>query len=220
MPPRSRTIKYGSIPRDIKEHMSLYITQGRPRPPRIWTPEDPGQPTHADTREELRTFCPSPEPFTCISSLCENTVSFTPSNAHSKFWYWSRRGRCSRCKNLRTCHGLELAELIDIWVAQNRQCYSCSRSLAHPSRPGRAPGGHPDGVWEIKIDHDHLICSKPNHSCKRCRRGLTCNPCNAHKLSLRPLPDDKALSYWLEFLGTEERARLHDALHLFDSKKG
>jgi hypothetical protein len=86
----------------------------------------------------------------------------------------------------------------------------------HPCHPGRAVGGRsPNGDWEIKIDHDHNICPQDDHSCERCRRGLACNPCNTHKLSLKPLyEDDDHLHTWLEFIGLEGRDRLRNALEL------
>lgn len=125
-----------------------------------------------------------------------------------------------RCQNLLQHHGLELAELVAMWEAQDRRCYrypDCSRTLNDPRLD---PENKARGQGKIVIDHDHQKCPKTFHSCKRCRRGLTCHNCNVKDLAITrrglwTLPEDKELDRWLEFLGTDERDRLRDALDCF-----
>ena len=123
-----------------------------------------------------------------------------------------------RCCNLWKNHRLELVDLIAIWEAQHGCCYRCRELLTHPSISvtGMSPKG-PDGAWTIRIDHNHKICLQEDHSCKRCRRGLACNPCNVSALSVTTsLPESEdGLVWWLEFLGRTDRDRLRDALGVF-----
>ena len=132
-----------------------------------------------------------------------------------------RLGVCLRCQGLRTCHRLKLIELIAIWEAQDRRCYKCAKELPNPRI---IVGGARGKGREAKIDHDHKICPKGSHSCERCRRGLACNACNTHVLSMRTskstgfwIPPDSTedLRRWLEFIGPADRDRLRKALTLF-----
>jgi len=142
-------------------------------------------------------------------------------------WTWLRLGVCRRCQSLRSHHGLELPELVALWEAQGRRCYrypDCPKLLADPRQPSPERGAShkgEDGTWEIRIDHDHQICPKVQHSCERCRRGLACNACNCHDLAISSrvglwvIPEqDRDLNSWLEFLGPEDRDRLRKALTL------
>ena len=52
------------------------------------------------------------------------------------------------------------------------------------------------------MDHDHTVCNKDNHVCKKCFRGFLCNICNPsfisaieHRPSLRSLVSQKVLDY-------------------------
>lgn len=49
-----------------------------------------------------------------------------------------------------------------MWQAQGGRCYLCGCSL--------------EGIL-VRIDHDHRCCP-PSRSCRSCRRGLACDPCN------------------------------------------
>ncbi len=200
--------------------MGLYVTQRAGRAPLVWTPADQGSPNRADSKQELISFCPAPDPPVCQSPACENMRIVCPSapSGFNRLWRWQTKIRCFRCNNLYYHHGLELAELIAIWEAQKRRCYHCHETLDSPCDSARRKGDR----WgrNIVIDHDHKICPKANHSCGKCRRGLTCNSCNQQDLSARTrclwvLPKDEKLSRWLEFLGPEDRDRLRKALAVF-----
>lgn len=193
--------------------VSLYISQGfGPKAARIWTPGDPGTPNRAGSKQELLSFCLQPDPLPCPSAECGNMryIAAQPC-PRRRYWFWSQRKHCSRCKSLRGDHGLELTELIAMWEAQDRRCYYCRGKLGDPraNRHGSAA-----------IDHDHRICPQGKHSCERCRRGLACNECNVQELSLRStgtwvLPQGGDLTRWLEFLSPADRDRLRLALTLF-----
>jgi hypothetical protein len=75
----------------------------------------------------------------------------------------------------------------------------------------------------LRVDHDHNICPRSHHSCKRCRRGLACKSCNVNQLAIRTagwcvLPQGDSLVGWLEFLGPADRDRLRKALTLFSEQ--
>lgn len=201
--------------------MGLYVTQGSGRPSLSWTFADQGTPNRADSRQELLSFCPAPDPAACQSPACENARIVYPAapSGFNRFWRWHTKRRCHRCQNLYYQHGLELAELIAIWEAQGRRCYHCHEALDSPCDPARRQGDK----WgrKLVIDHDHKVCPKANHSCRECRRGLTCNSCNQQDLSARTrclwnLPGESGeLARWLESIGPEDRDRLRKALILF-----
>lgn len=201
--------------------MSLYVIQGRgPYASKtVWIPGDPGIPTHADSKEELLSSCPLPEPVKCRIAECDNMRQVwagTQYRTQGRRWYWFRRTVCHRCRFLSDAHGLGLAELIAMWDAQNGRCYRCFRQLVDPRTPDH-DGRKADST---RVDHDHRICPQEQHSCDRCRRGLACNICNTQDLSetsagLRILPKGDDLVRWLEFLGPADRDRLRQTLALF-----
>lgn len=200
--------------------MAVYIIKSRgPRSRKVWTPGDPGQPSHADSKPELLAFCPAPEPIQCPTAGCGNMCCSYPHSTYGR-WQWLKLHRCRRCQELRNRHGLELAELVAMWEAQDRRCFrypECPRMLPDPRIITATRGGGRDA----QIDHDHRICPQKSHSCERCRRGLACVACNTHSLSIRTtglwvLPEKtKDLRLWLEFLGPEDRHRLRDVLGSF-----
>jgi len=206
--------------------MTLYIVQGRGSGTtrQIWVPGDPGQPNHADTREELISSCPPPDSLPCPAVACDNASWIWPRKDRRERhpdrdnWQWARMRFCRRCQGLRNHHGLTLIELIGIWEAQDRKCFKCSKELPDPRI---MVTGIPGKGRQAQIDHDHRICPKASHSCERCRRGLVCIACNTHSLALRTvglwvLPEAPAeLVQWLEFLGPTDRDRLRQALILF-----
>ena|SRR5215475_4472416 len=63
---------------------------------------------------------------------------------------------------LRTHHGLTPETWAAMWESQDGLCYLCGRSLE---------------TVRVHIDHHHSCCPQ-TYSCRRCRRGLTCNQCN------------------------------------------
>jgi len=200
--------------------MSLFIIQGRgPHASReIWMPGDPGVPTHADTKQELVSFCPPPERLLCNVPECENIRQVWAGvqyRENRQRWYWFKRTTCQRCRFLGDAHGLSLAELIAIWESQNARCHSCFRELVDPRISDHDGRRLTNGqAYSLRIDHDHRICPQKQHSCQRCRRGLVCNYCNTRGLAetsagLRILPEkDEDLDSWLEFIGPESRDRL------------
>lgn len=206
--------------------MSLYIVKGRGSGATrtIWIPGDPGQPNHADSKDELLAWSPRPGSRPCSNAECAHFSQVYPHAPYGR-WQWANGNFCRRCFDLRRYHGMELPELIALWEAQDRRCFQCSEMLTDPRLPseGKGPSSYgPDGTWRIRIDHDHKICpTKRSHSCERCRRGLVCTPCNCHPLSIRStgswiLPEsDDNLRRWLEFLGPGDRDRLRQALTLF-----
>lgn len=196
----------------IKLTMSLYINHGRGHQAKIWLPGDFNQPNQADSKEELLSFCLKPDPFPCYAAECDNRGDVrpqAPKRRHPR-WCWMRTRRCGRCNILHSRHGLELIELVTLWETQDRKCYHCSGMLADPRIVGR----------KTHIDHDHNICPQRNHSCKKCRRGLACNPCNTNELSVRKadlwIPsEEENFRRWLEFIGTSNRSKLRNALKHF-----
>lgn len=199
--------------------MGLYVTTGiRGAGPyrKRWTPGDPGQPNQADSKQELLAFCPPPEPLACPDPDCDRMRYAWAHLRKQTYYTWSMKRFCQRCQVLRHRHGLSVAGLIAMWEAQGRQCYrpECSKVLNDPRIV--IVGGR-----DARVDHDHNICPQKEHSCERCRRGLACNICNTHALSIRTtgswvLPQaDGNLHRWLEFLGAEDRDRLRKALTLF-----
>jgi hypothetical protein len=210
--------------------VTLYIVQGRGSGSsrQIWTPGDPGHPNQADSKEEVLSFCPRPESIPCPTVRCENMChSYAHSYKHPRqqtaYWGWLRLRLCRRCQELRNHHGMELADLIALWEAQNRRCYECFKVLPDPNVISNVRGGGREAL----IDHDHRICPQASHSCKKCRRGLVCVACNTHPLSITTiargmwlLPEkDEDLIRWLAFLGPEDRARLQDALRDFPAAR-
>jgi Recombination endonuclease VII len=195
--------------------MSLYVTTGRGAfaQRKMWIPGDPGTPTTADTKEELLSFCPKPGPSPCPRAECGNMryVSAKGHQVKRPYWYWSQRA-CMRCENLRQHHGLTLVELIALWEAQDRRCYRCPAMLMDPRIATARRRGR------MVIDHDHVICPRDLHSCKRCYRGLACNGCNTNKLARRlgDLPESNEERHrWLASLRPEERDWLRGALRDF-----
>ena len=209
--------------------MGLYISQGVGMAliVRAWNPGDHGSPNRADSKQELLSYCPLPDPHPCRSAECDSMGMIIPGRptGHHRFWTWSRQRGCRRCSTLRYRHHLELAEFIALWEAQGRRCYrypECPRMLADPRTPVNGKQGTA-GEWEIRIDHDHRVCPRPRHSCDQCRRGLVCTLCNVHELSVRSvgfwlLPERDGLRRWLEFLGPADRDRLRDAIGAFPDR--
>ena len=184
-----------------------------------WTPGNPGSPTRADSKQELLSSVPQPEPVPCPDPECDR-VRYVQSQRRGRgqlrYWKWVAWPSCQRCHNLRFRHGLDLAGLLAIWEAQGRRCYrypECQKVLEDPRVIV-------NGGRDARIDHDHGICPQVEHSCERCRRGLACNICNTHALSVRTTgfwvpPEGDDLVRWLEFLGPGDRDRLRQALTLF-----
>jgi len=200
--------------------MGLYVTtgiRGTGAFRKTWTPGDPGQPSQADTKQELLAFCPPPETLTCSDADCDRIRYAWAHLRKGGYYQWSMKRFCQRCQVLRQRHGLSVAGLVAMWEAQGRRCYrypECSRILSDPRAV--IVGGR-----DARVDHDHNICPRKEHSCERCRRGLACNICNTQALSIRTsgwwvLPQgDADLRRWLEFLGPGDRDRLRKALTLF-----
>lgn len=72
--------------------------------------------------------------------------------------------------NLRSAHGITLADKQAMLDAQGGRCYLCGNALT---------------LDDAVIDHDHRCCSNKSatgkrrvKSCEQCRRGLACDPCN------------------------------------------
>lgn len=65
--------------------------------------------------------------------------------------------------NLRRKHGIRPEDLVQMYEAQGGRCYLCGDLLPADRRQ-----------WAI--DHDHRCDEK--RSCRYCRRGLACHPCN------------------------------------------
>jgi len=126
-------------------------------------------------------------------------------------------------------HGLELDELITLWKEQDYKCYACGRVLNHPRIVPNADTrkDYMGNGGNIKIDHDHGICGKREHSCKKCRRGLACHDCNTSVLAERFTPwsleSHGNPGYWLRLLGTEDTgtaiSRLTDAIKILAISK-
>lgn len=193
--------------------MSLYISDGKGLRFRIWNPGDPGQPNGADSKQELLSACIRPDPYPCRMPECKRPGRVNPrrSNYNENHWGWNRDRTCNTCQNLHSCHGLYLTELVTIWEEQEHRCFRCCKILSDPRDPVRQE--------KLNIDHDHTICPKMYHSCKRCRRGLACMRCNSYSLAImtpegfRMLPQNSdTLQEWLEFIGPDERERLYGAL--------
>lgn len=67
-------------------------------------------------------------------------------------------------RNKKLAHGPYIFEdLAAMWDAQQGLCYLCGCDL--------------NAVKRVVIDHDHSCCP-PDHSCRACRRGLSCDGCN------------------------------------------
>lgn len=197
--------------------MSLYIVSRQgPGGSKLWISGDPGQPNHADSKQELLSFCPMPDPVACPNAECSETGFILPKSSRGN-WQWVKMKFCRRCQSLYNHHGMTLAELISLWEEQDRSCYLCRKALSDPRfiRHIRAGGRN------SHIDHNHKICPQQFHSCKKCRRGLACVSCNTHSLALRTvgfwmLPEEPVkVNRWLKFLGPEDRKRLRLALESF-----
>lgn len=66
--------------------------------------------------------------------------------------------------NLRRNHGIRPEDVVRMYEAQQGKCYLCGDLL--PADRAKWP-----------IDHDHRHCP-PGKSCRYCRRGISCSPCN------------------------------------------
>jgi len=117
-----------------------------------------------------------------------NAVNHDKKHAKATEYYWANRekeinrGRKynaipghRRAVQMRYHHGMEADEWAALLDAQDGCCYLCGCLL------------DPDG--RVCIDHDHGCCPK-NRSCRICRRGLTCSPCN---VAIGMADDDPAL---------------------------
>lgn len=199
--------------------MSVYSSKsglGVSRTP--WTPGSAGIPNVADSKEELRSLCPKPEPFPCRYEECDKPGQIFSKKQRSGTWHWERTHTCGRCYALWVYHHLQLTDLVSMWKEQEKRCFQCNRFLADPRTANGRKSRDLNGVQKIRIDHDHKICPQKDHSCEKCRRGLVCQSCNINELSERsyafwPLPEsDEEIRRWLDFIGPEERQRLHDHL--------
>lgn len=230
--------------------MTVYIVrQGRGTTWTVWSSGDPGIPNCADTKEELLSFCPPPEGRICKQIGCSDEIPYRPvkkssanwrqltdaqrnwltdntiSIPRAETWRWSLTWICVRCNRLRSVHHLEVSELIALWEAQGRKCYTgCGKVLNHPRATSNTDGrkDYLQNKGNIKIDHDHGICPQKEHSCKKCRRGLACHYCNTTILAERFVPWTIEAGgnpdYWLRLLGTDNPelaiGRLTDAITL------
>lgn len=74
----------------------------------------------------------------------------------------SERDRAQRNHyRLRKNHGLREEQVAAEIAAQDGKCCYCHRPLA----------------GDVNIEHDHDHCPRPT-SCRICRRGISCQPCN------------------------------------------
>jgi Recombination endonuclease VII len=61
-------------------------------------------------------------------------------------------------------HAMQLTEWAQMFASQDGRCYLCGDPLS-------------DDRSKTYVDHDHSCCAQ-RESCRYCRRGLACNPCN------------------------------------------
>jgi hypothetical protein len=66
--------------------------------------------------------------------------------------------------NLWFMHRMRPEDWEAMWTAQAGRCYLCDGCL-------------PTERAQVNLDHDHACCP-PRRSCRWCRRGMTCGPCN------------------------------------------
>lgn len=83
--------------------------------------------------------------------------------AYAADWRDRNPGR-DALQQLMRRHGREIADDFPaMWDAQAGLCYLCGRDL---------------DAAKTHIDHDHSCCPA-RRSCRACRRGLSCGPCNS-----------------------------------------
>jgi hypothetical protein len=214
---------------DYHEVMSVYYIRsgsGRVIEPQPWEPGNLPLPNVAESKDELLSLCPKPEPLPCKAQECSNPGTVWPKQIRStrnvsRRWHWARASTCARCNQLWICHKMRLTDLMALWETQDRECFRCHRDLTDPRASYFDREVRGDKSWRPNIDHDHRVCPQRGHSCEHCRRGLVCQRCNLVDLSQRSkgfwvLPEsDDDLRDWVKFLTPGERDRLRDGLARF-----
>ena len=101
-----------------------------------------------------------------------------------------------RQMSLRAHHGSDAAEAAALLLEQQQsRCYLCEKPF---------PGG------KQVIDHDHDCCP-PQYSCRACRRGIACHPCNILIALAADSPDLlRLIADNLERVGPAAKARIAD----------
>jgi len=103
-------------------------------------------------------------------------------------------------------HGASIVEdYARMWQEQDGCCYLCGAELAER---------------KVHIDHDHACCPR-GHSCRACRRGLTCGQCN----QLIGLADDdparlRRIADALEMAQLATTADRHEQIPLLPAENG
>lgn len=82
-------------------------------------------------------------------------------NAQNRAYQAARRQELRAAQQYRA-HGWQPQDWAAQWAAQDGRCYLC---------------GEPLDLAKTVVEHDHRCCG-PDRSCRWCRRGLACHPCN------------------------------------------